>query len=310
MDYSEIRGFNVHGDWGSHGITEWLLFDKDRYKKMIAIGKERFPKMNTVRIWFSFDAYIADKKKYLENAKTATNILTEAGLNIIPVYFNGWMGVPSFGGFTYENVKESQYPPYIRFVKDTTRLLKDANVLIIDIANEPFNNGWSNPGFDIIVNFLKRMAQTVREMDSRPITVGSQGYPPSNYREFCDIDHLAPFVDVISLHPYNIEGLSMEEFDKRFVSIMEYLKSFNKPYIITESMWGTPTAEARVPYLETEFNTYTKHKVGFLCHALFTSPVADLHPVEEIGVKNGLYMAFLDKNFNIRPHHDIFNRYS
>ena len=31
MDYSDVRGFNVHGDWGSHGITEWLNFDADRF---------------------------------------------------------------------------------------------------------------------------------------------------------------------------------------------------------------------------------------------------------------------------------------
>ena len=100
MNYSDIRGFNVHGDWGGHGITEWLNFDAERYKMMIDVAKKRFPGMNTVRIWLSFDAYVADKKKYLDSIKRATDILTEAGLNIIPAYYNGWFGMPCFGSFT------------------------------------------------------------------------------------------------------------------------------------------------------------------------------------------------------------------
>ena len=42
-EYSFVRGFNVHGDWGSNGTTEWLNFDENRYKMMINIAKERFP---------------------------------------------------------------------------------------------------------------------------------------------------------------------------------------------------------------------------------------------------------------------------
>ena len=144
------------------------------------------------------------------------------------------------------------------------------------------------------------MAQTVREYDSRPITVGSQGYPNPDDRQLCDIDRLAPFVDVFSLHPYNIYGKSLEEFEKGFAEILDYLKPFGKPYIITESIWGAKTADGRKIYLETEIPTYAKYNVGFLCHALFESPVADLYPVEELGLEDGLYMPFLDKNFNIR----------
>jgi len=311
MDYSKIRGFNIHGDWGSNGLTQWINFDKDRYKKMVHTAKQKFPGMNTVRIWLSFDAWVFDKAKYLDNIKTAGEILTEAGLNIIPVYYNGWFGLPEYGGLTRENVQEYQWPAYIRCTEDTTRALSECNILMFDVSNEPFNSVQGDQNaFEIVFRFLSKMAETIRKIDSRPITVSTQGYPNPDKREGCDIDRLMTLVDVLGLHPYNIEGLPQAEFEKQFQSILDYAKPFNKPIIITESMWGAPTAEERKKYLETEFETYSKMGMGFLCHALFTCPVADLYPVEKLGLSDGLYMAFLDEDLNIRPYHDIFNRYA
>ena len=311
MDYSKIRGFNMHGDWGCNGITQWLNFNAKRYETMVKTAKERFPNMNTVRIWLSFDAYVADREKYLSAIKTAVTILTDEGLNIIPVYYNGWFGLPCYGAFTRENVQEYQLPAYIRCTKETTLAIKDANILMFDISNEPFNSVHGNQdAMEIVVNFLTKMVETVRELDDRPITIGTQGYPNPENRMHCDIDRLMPLVDVFSLHPYNITGKSQSEFEKQFSEVLEYLKPFGKPYIISESIWGAPTAEKRKLFLETEFETYSKLGVGFLCHSLFTCPVADLYPVEELGLEDGLYMAFLDKDLNIRPYHDIFNRYS
>lgn len=310
-EYSFVRGFNVHGDWGSNGTTEWLNFDENRYKMMINIAKERFPGMNTVRIWLSFDAYLADKNKYLHSVRRASEILTEAGLYIIPVYFNGWISTPSFGGFTVESLYSGHIPAYERCARDTARVLKNANILMHDISNEPYNNTLGNQGaFDTVTNFLIKMIQTVREEDPRKITVGTQSYPNPNNRNICDIDRLASFVDVITLHPYNINGLPTEEFEKQFLDVITYVEEFKKPYIITESIWGAPDADGRKPYLDSEFATYSKFVVGFLVHALFTCPVADLAPMSVYGFSNALYMAFLDEEFNIRKHHDIFNRYS
>ena len=309
MDLSKIRGFNVHGDWGGHGITEWLNFDSERYKMMISKAKERFPGMNTARIWLSFDAYLADRTKYLENIKKAVTILTEAGLKIIPVYYNGWFGMPCYGSFTAENILSHQLPIYVRCTKETTLAIKDADILMYDISNEPLNNVYGNiDAFNRVVNFLELMINTVREIDSKPITIGTQGYPAPHTPELCDIDRLMPLVDIFSLHPYNNFDLSREDFEKQFKEVIDYVEAFNKPYLITECVWGAPTAEGRKKYLEIELETYSKYKVGFLCHALFTCPVADLFPVEEIDCSEGLYMAFLDREFNIRPYHDIFNK--
>ena len=304
MDYSDVRGFNIHGDWGCNGVAEWLDFDAERYKKMIAIGKKCFPGMNTVRVWLSFDAYAADKRKFLNAVKIAADILTQADLNIIPVYLNGWFGIPSFGGFVLESIQDFQLPFYVSYIRDAAKTLNDANVLMHDVSNEPFNNSWHN--IQAVVKFLEKMVAEIRRIDDRAVTIGSQGYTSAG-----DIDALAPLVDVFSMHPYNINNLSLCEFEKEFGRIIDYLKPFGKPYLITECVWGSLDAESRRSYLETELATYDKFKVGFLCHSLFTSPVADLHPLSEHEISDkALYMAFLDKDFNIRPYHDIFNKYA
>lgn len=309
--YAHIRGFNVHGDWGSNGTLEWLCFQPERYKMMIETARQQFPGMNTVRIWLSFDAYLADKATFLRSVKQAVDILTQAGLQIIPVYLNGWISTPSFGGFTVESLFEGHIPAYVRYMKDTVQAIRDGNILLHDISNEPYNNVYDNQeAFDKVTDFLIRMIQTVREVDDRKITVGTQSYPKPENRQMCDIDRLAPYVDVFTLHPYNITGLPLEEFDRQYLEVLEYVEPFGKPYIITESIWGAPTAEERQLYLETEFTTYAKYETGFLVHALFTCPIADLAPMDVHGFQNALYMAFLDENFQIRPYHDIFNQYA
>lgn len=305
--YSFVKGFNIQPDWGRSGIQIWLNFDAERYEKIIKIGKEKFPSMNTLRIWLSFDAYMEDRKVYLENVKKACDILTREGINIIPIYFNGWVGTPCFGAFTAECVGKSKRPAYIKYLRETVEAIKDSNILMHDIANEPYNDAFGHQGrFSAITDFLLDMTEQLRKIDSRPITIGSQSYYSEN-KEMCDMDVLAPHEDVITLHPYNQKNKPIEEFEKDFTEILDYLKQFNKPIIITECCWAAPTAEARKPYLESELAVYTKYGVGYLAQGLITSPVADLHPVEESYLEEGLYMAFLDRDFNIRPYHDIFN---
>ena len=90
--YAHVKGFNIQPDWGRNGTEIWLNFDRTRYEEMIRIGKERFPAMNTVRIWLSFDAWIQDRQTYLQSVKAAGETLSAEGLLIIPTYFNGWFG--------------------------------------------------------------------------------------------------------------------------------------------------------------------------------------------------------------------------
>lgn len=110
--YSFVKGFNIQPDWRRSGT----------------------------QIWLSFDAYMENRKVYLENVKKACDILTREGINIIPIYFNGWVGMPCFGAFTQECVGKNKRPAYIKCLCETVEAIKDSNILMHDIANEPYNN--------------------------------------------------------------------------------------------------------------------------------------------------------------------------
>lgn len=63
-EYSWVRGFNYQPSWASHGITIWNDFREATYAKELDLGLKHFPKLNTLRIWFSYDAHVADPKRW------------------------------------------------------------------------------------------------------------------------------------------------------------------------------------------------------------------------------------------------------
>ena len=310
--YSYVRGFNFQPDWGAHGITIWLHFDSERYRELVRNAKKKFPRVNTLRIWLSFDAWCEDPDTYLRNVKTAGDILTEEGLAIIPVYFNGWFGIPSFGGFVPETLGWLNFQdpelPYAAYIKETAAQLRQSAVLVHDISNEPLNNTFGNAqAIRCVSTFLQEMISVLRRADSRPVTVGSQGFliGPG---DTSDIEEFAPFVDVISLHPYNINGVSPSQHREWVQGLLTLVEKTGKPCLITECCWGAATARERLPFLQSELPIYRELGIGFCAHALCTSPVADLHPADtgrKLGA--GLYMAFLDDHGDIRPGHELFN---
>ncbi len=110
-----------------------------------------------------------------------------------------------------------------------------------DISNEPYNlvmGRGNEAGYAKVTEFLKEMIFAVREIDDRKITVVTQSFPNKNNPEICDISLLAPYVDVFSIHPHNEQHLPPEEFEQAFKARIDYIESFQKPYIITECIWG------------------------------------------------------------------------
>jgi len=102
--------------------------------------------------------------------------------------------------------------------------------------------------------------------------------------------------------------MPQEEFEMFFSKKLEKLEKYGKPVLITESCWAAPDDEGRKLFLETELVTYKNCKIGFSCHTLNTSQVADTFPLDENSyIKKGLYMAFLDCNYEIRKYHEMYN---
>jgi hypothetical protein len=314
-EYSWVRGFNYQPSWGSHGITIWNDFRETTYARELDLGLKHFPKLNTLRIWFSYDAHVADPKRLLAAAKLAAELLVERKLKMIPVIFNGWHSLVDFGGFSREqlNCSFNNTPPFgshRQYLCELLEAIRPAdNLLMYDISNEPFNNGGKEKG-SIELRFLEAMAQQIRELDAKtPISVGTQGL--FGIGGPADLDLLDPFVDVHAIHPYWIPGKerTAERHAAEFAQTVAYLEQLGKPVIATECCWGANDDAARVKFVRHELGLLKQAGIGFLPHALHHSPVADLHrPVP--GRKWGtMYMGFIEPDGTIRPGHAVYNEF-
>jgi hypothetical protein len=82
------------------------------------------------------------------------------------------------------------------------------------------------------------------------------------------------------------------------------------PLIATETCWGSLNDTARALSCSFELGELAKRGIGFSPHALRYSHVADLHDYSDGGpVGSPGYMAFIQKDRSLRPHHDMYNKF-
>lgn len=318
-EYSWVRGFNYQPSWSSHGITIWNDFREATYARELDLGLKHFPKINTLRIWFSYDAHVADRKKFLAAAKRAVALLAERKLKMIPVIFNGWHSFVEFGGFTHEQLawsdRNGHFAPHRQYLCELLDAIRPAgNLLMYDVSNEPFNNGGCAKG-SVELRFLEAMARQIREMDSKtPISIGTQGRAGNN----ADLALIDPFVDVHAIHPYwaintpaypLVAETSAEKHAENFTKVVECLKQFGKPAIATECCWGSNDDAERVECVRHDLGLLKTAGIGFLPHALHHSLVADLHRPVPGRKWETMYMAFIEPDSSIRPGHEVYNEF-
>jgi hypothetical protein len=314
-EYSWVRGFNYQPSWGSHGLQIWNDFREATFTREVELGLKHFPKLNVLRIWFSYDAHVAEPGKFLPAARRAAEILAKRKLKLIPVIFNGWHSPVDFGGFSSEQLKMSSrltpaFGPHRQYLCELIEAIRPAgNLLMYDIANEPFNVS-SERGPGLVLDFLKAMAQQVRELDPQtPISVGTQGCFGIGGPQ--DLDSLDSFVDVHAVHPYwiPVPRISAEKHVEDFKQMVEHLKKLGKPAIATECCWGSNDDATRVKYIRHELGLLQQAGIGFLPHALHHSRVADLHRPVPGRKWETMYMGFIEPDGTVRPGHGVFNEF-
>jgi len=310
--YRHIRGFNFQPPWGSNGRDVWLRFDGSEYRRILEMAQKAFPKMNTVRVWLSFDAWLDDPVSAVRNMKAAGEILKALGLHMVPVYCNGWHSTPDFGGFTPEILRAQEkqnFEPYRTYVRETAAALEETEaVLLQDISNEPLNNFVGHEdNCARLHRFLAAMGEEIRSVSNKPITIGSQCSPMDIPGCGNDVDFLQDIEDVITLHPYSMWSGPLDTHKGYLHSVLDLCKPYDKPVIITECCWGAPTDEERGRIVDTELKNYADAGIGFIVHALAPSPVADLHK-EPYG-NGGLNMPFMNADGTIRTAHECYNKY-
>ena len=304
--YRHIRGFNYQPSWSSSGLVIWRQFKPELFHLELGQGKTFFPGINTIRLWLSFDAFAggdaADQKVVASNFETALRIADSYHLKVIPVLFNNWHSVPDFGGIASEMIEywmndhdRNHTIPVNVFMSYLEAFAgahaTDDRILIWDLCNEPFNSGVT-PALSMWLESLYRKCKEFKV--SAPIGVGMA---PS-------MDHLRllePVSDVLTIHPYG---------NQKFLdAAVAYGQKARKPVLATESCWGSLDDAERARIVATELSELRAKDLGFLVHVLHHSLVADCHRPQYGPVSGAGYMAFIEADGSLRPHHDIFNKF-
>lgn len=310
----DVKGFNYHPSYSTGSLEDWEQFDYSVWEKELTNGKEKFPGINTIRIWLSWNAYCRLGDRFVQEVRQVVELCKKLDLYVIPCIFNRWHDpmVDCDGIYIDHFLPNSSWllkfgDPFGDYIDAlATEFAQEERILVWDLCNEPFAyNGkfaWKELIQQYELDWLKRMAQRLRDNNiTQPIGIGSTGAEPMAI--FKD------FIDVYLTHLYYCGG-SVEDFFNWVGQFAEEAKAHDKPLITSECCWGSFDDKTRADIIEVSLSTYKKHGVGYVAHALQYCGCADLHDLcdgratEQIG-----NLCFINKDGSIRPYHEVFNRY-
>ena len=304
--YRDVRGFNYQPSWSSNGFVIWRQFRPELFHRELGQGIRYFQGINTIRLWLSFDAFAsadaAGQKAVVANFQTALQIADGYRLKVIPVLFNNWHSIPDFGGIANEMIEywmndhdrnhtipRNVFMSYLEAFAGAHAA--DDRILVWDLCNEPFNSGVT-PALISWLDFLYRKCKELKVL--APLSVGMA---PS----IDSLKLLEPASDVLTIHPYG---------NRRFLdAAVACGERVGKSVLATECCWGSLDDDDRARIIAMEFSELRDRSLGFLAHVLHHSPVADCHRPEHGPLSGAGYMAFIEEDGSLRPHHDIFNKF-
>ncbi|MFH0795523.1 MAG: cellulase family glycosylhydrolase [Candidatus Omnitrophota bacterium] len=288
-------------------------FNASKIEREIFLGKKYFPRINTIRLWLSHDAFIRNPITFTRNFEIVLKIGEKYGLSFIPVLFNGWHSYPDFGGISPEqifywgselNFFKKVYFSYLKAI--VSRYRRDERILLWDLCNEPFNSAPSQEAKDIILRWLTKIYYTCKKFGVKsPICVGS--IPGIDA-----IKLVEPISDVITFHPYyawNAWVKSKKDFKNFLDESVVFANKVNKPLLATETGWGSLNDKQRSETLIFELKELKKRNIGWTAHLLHHTLVADGHKLKFGPISAAGYMAFIELNGSLRPYHEVYNEY-
>ncbi len=302
--YSIVRGFNYQPSYAPNGYAIWQELNCDLIEQEITRGVHYFPKINTLRLWLAFDAYVLNPGKFCSHFERYLQILDRYHLKAIPILFNNWHSIPDFGGISEETIRvfwrdlgEKGNAPDCLFRLYLEQIVgghkNDKRILVWDLCNEPENNGSLN----LLIEWLQQSYTFCKRLNvSQPVGVSIQADP--HHMKIFD-----PVSDVFLLHPYNAEK-------RKWDRIIGVANKKHKGIIATECCWGALDDEQRGKIIRGDLEILSQKKIGFLPHMLHESLVADgHHPALGPTCKSVEYMAFINMDGSLRKGHEIFNQF-
>lgn len=308
-----LHGFNYQPSFAANGVQRWLdRYDAARVHFELARGQEIFPWIKVLRIWLSHDAWLIDRSRFLDHWFAEVEQIRALGLRIMPVLFNGWHGMPDFGGLGPMSAeragnKENLERIFLRYVADVTKpLITDAVVAIWDLCNEPWLHynepGKVRSGFDTI---LRAAAGHMRESGCKtPLGIGNMG------RE-ADDRQTADYTDCMLTHRYwPYQYTKFEDFQWNTHHTCALANELGKPWVCSEACWGRWDDAERADAAYRELSTLLAVGVSVIPFVLWESPTADCH-----GPSGGFTyeqespgdLCFIRRDGSVRPGHERIN---
>lgn len=320
--YSNVVGFDYQPSYAYNSYEAWRFFDGGTFDREIGLGKKYFPKMNTVRLWLSYEAFRYEEVRQARNFETALSICEKHGCRAVVCLFNCWHDAVMDNGGIYhpqmipgsvwgatENMYDSYFDKIVRAHKD------DDRILIWDICNEPYSFS-GNSEYQAFIEpyetaWLKKMCDMCHDSGA------AQPCGISHYQKKMNTDFLektADFVDVLLVHPYyffsdrDVEILTDDGFDELLAKYNRLSELYGKPVLTTETCWGSRNDSVRSEIIERTLRAHKKAEIGFIAHALNWSHVADLHDDADGPLGSAGNLMFITRDGRLRPEHEVFSR--
>ena len=319
--YSNVVGFNYHPSYSWNSYETWRFFNIEIIEKEIALGKNLFPKMNTIRLWLDYTAFRYEEDRFAENIEKELTVCDRYGLKVIVELFNCWHdNVMDAGGVYHpqmipgsiwcaqEDMDDSYIKKIVKAHKD------DERILIWDICNEPFSYGRNTEYREFMepyeIVWLKKMTDLCHAAGvTQPCGIGDYCSDGSTER----MEKIEDFVDIFLIHPYyyysdeQVKTKSKEGFYELLMKYIDFAKQNNKPILSDETCWGSRDNQIRATIIENTLHAHKKAHLGFVAHALNWSHNPDLHDDSEDPLNFPGNLMFITKDGKIRECHEIFN---
>jgi len=330
MDYSKVRGFNYQPSYGTTSFENWLYFKPEFIELELRRGKHHFPKMNTIRLWLSWQAFVRNPEIFKNNFEEYLRIAKNLDLLVIPVLFNrwhdpqldnggiyidhfmpGWSWASSKSGYNWATNKDNLFQPYLDVIVGEHK--KDERILLWDICNEPFAYTKRVEDMkEVEVMEYKWLEETYKHCKSLDL-IAPVGASLHFGHGRAGIERIEPISDVLLIHPYYVAEHDDVEEKNKFEGILDEYVNFKeqvgKPMLATETCWGSLDDKWREENIRYTLTELKKRNIGWTVHALHHSGVADLHRPEFGPLDVPGNLSFIEKDGSLRPGHDVFNEF-
>lgn len=253
-DYSDLRGFNYNPVSVKVGEDKWVKYDHAEIDRDFGYA-ERL-KLNAVRVFLSYHAWVANRASYDANIKDFTRT---AFAHHIGVMFVVVGGPPSMMPDLFE---DSAKPKLREYAQDLVRTVgNEPGLMMWDAANEP---DWVHPPAALPntnqaqrIKVARFMAQALKEFDhNTPVTIGCMMLDCTQAT--------ADVVDVLTHHDYS---QTRAQIDVDIVRAQKMAAALKKPAINNEM-----ACVGRANPYDIEIEEHNKAHMGWMIFELMIAP--------------------------------------